>query len=262
MKAGIDYFPLDCQLDEKFELIEAEFGLTGFSVVIKLFQRIYGGQGYYCEWTKEVALLFARRVGLSGGNAVSEIVAAAVRRGIFHAGLFEKYRILTSAGIQRRYLEAASRRKKVTLQSEYILLAPTELPRNVDLQGENADNFSTNADNSSTDFDVLRQRKGEKSKEKQSKKKESTPAPAGSSPYAPHDPFGNIQLSDDAYETLCRRFGKHNTHRYIERMSRYQQEHDRSYPDHLQKLTEWMEKDHITASSYDLEALKALRNCI
>jgi len=255
MKAGIDYFPLDCQPDEKLELIEAEFGHTGFSVVIKLLQRIYGGQGYYCEWTKEVALLFAKRAGLSGSNVVSEITAAAVRRGIFHAGLFETYHILTSAAIQRQYLEAAGRRKKVTLQAEYILLAPSELPKNVDIQGENADRFSTNSD-------ILRQRKGEKSKEKQSKEQESTSAPAADSLYAAYDPFGNIRLSSADYEALCKRFGKQNTHRYIERMSRYQQEHDRSYSDHLQKLTEWMEKDQISASSYDLEALKALRNRI
>ena len=56
MKSGLEYFPLDVHLDEKFELIEAEFGLTGFAVIVKLFQRIYGGQGYYCEWTNEVAL--------------------------------------------------------------------------------------------------------------------------------------------------------------------------------------------------------------
>ena len=85
MKGGIDYFPLDVTLDEKFELIEAEYGLTGFGVVVKLLQRIYGGQGYYIEWTNEVALLFAKRIGLrEGGIAVSEIVAASVKRGIFH----------------------------------------------------------------------------------------------------------------------------------------------------------------------------------
>ena len=60
MKDGIPYFPLDCELDSKFELIEAEFGLQGFAVVVKLLQRIYGGEGYYCEWTEDVALLFGK----------------------------------------------------------------------------------------------------------------------------------------------------------------------------------------------------------
>jgi hypothetical protein len=116
LKDGVDYFPLDVMLDEKFDLIEAEFGLIGFAVVVKLYQRVYA-RGYYCEWTKEVALLFGRSVGLnragSGGNAVSEIVKAAVRRGIFDKDMFEKYHILTSRGIQKRYFEAVSRRKCV-----------------------------------------------------------------------------------------------------------------------------------------------------
>ena len=71
-KSGVDYFPLDDTLNDNFKLIEAEFGLTGFGVVVKLYQKIYGGRGYYTEWTNEVALLFAREIGL-GGNAVSEI---------------------------------------------------------------------------------------------------------------------------------------------------------------------------------------------
>lgn len=29
-RAGVDYFPLDCVLDDKFQLIEAEYGLKGF----------------------------------------------------------------------------------------------------------------------------------------------------------------------------------------------------------------------------------------
>lgn len=73
-KSGIDYFPLDVVLDAKFELIEAEFGLTGFGVVVHLLQEIYGKAGYYIEWTEEVALLFARKVGL--GGSVGEFLAA------------------------------------------------------------------------------------------------------------------------------------------------------------------------------------------
>ena len=112
MKSGLDYFPLDVYLDDGFKLIEAEFGLTGFAVVVKLYQKIYGGFGYYCEWTNEVALLFSRECGV-GGNVVSEILAASIKRGIFDKTLYDKYQILTSAGIQKRYFDAVSRRKKV-----------------------------------------------------------------------------------------------------------------------------------------------------
>lgn len=142
---GIPYFPLDCQLDEKFELIEAEFGLTGFAIVVKLFQRIYGGQGYYCEWTNEVALLFGKK-NMLGGNVVSEIVRASVKRGIFDENIFEKYQVLTSKGIQERYFEAVSRRKNVKVKNEYLLLKCDQIPKNVDISSENVCNNSKNVD--------------------------------------------------------------------------------------------------------------------
>ena len=131
MNNGINYFPLNVHLDDKFELIEAEFGLKGFAIVVKLFQKIYGQQGYYCEWTEDVALLFGKNVGL-GGDAVSEIVRAAIKRGIFDSELYDKYQILTSRGIQERYFEAVSRRKEVEVRKEYLKekkVEERELPR-------------------------------------------------------------------------------------------------------------------------------------
>ena len=76
MADPIKFVQLDCHLDEKFEYIEAEFGLEGFAIIVKLFQRIYGGQGYYCEWSDRVALLFARKIG-AGANVVREVVSHA-----------------------------------------------------------------------------------------------------------------------------------------------------------------------------------------
>jgi len=164
MKSGLEYFPLDCQLDEKFELIEAEFGLKGFAVVVKILQRIYGGEGYYCDWTKEIELLFSKRLGLKiqeneGCNFVSEIINASVKRGIFSKQLYEEYSILTSQGIQKRYLDAASRRKKVELKKPYLLLNANLIFKNVDILEENV---YTNAKN----VDILKQSKVEESKGK------------------------------------------------------------------------------------------------
>ena len=148
MKAGLDFFPLDVHLDDKWKLIEAQFGLKGFAVVVKLYQKIYGEFGYYCEWNDDVALLFAQSVGLTGGNAVSEIINATISRGIFDRNMFEKYAILTSTGIQKRYFEAVKRRKEVTVISEYTLFDVTIylkdvniIWKNVNISGENADTF-------------------------------------------------------------------------------------------------------------------------
>ena len=159
-KDGLDYFSMDVHLDDKFQLIEAEFGLKGFAVVVKLFQKIYGGLGYYCEWNEEVSLLFRSKIGL-GGNDVSEIVSAAVRRGLFDERLLKTYGILTSSGIQKRYFEATERRKCVQVVEEYLLLDISNLPSNVCIKSINVDINSENAYRNS-------QRKVKERKEKES----------------------------------------------------------------------------------------------
>ena len=160
-KSGIDYFPLDVSLDKKFELIEAEFGLTGFGVVVHLLQEIYGKEGYYIEWTKEVALLFARRCGL-GGGVVSQIVEASVRRGMFDKEIYDKYRVLTSKGIQKRYFEAVSRRKSLEVDYNILLVDPTQICKDVNISAKNVNISPENAD-------ISEQSKVEKSRVKESK---------------------------------------------------------------------------------------------
>lgn len=154
-KDGVTYFPLDVALDEKFELIEAEFGIKGFAVVVKLYQKIYG-QGYYCEWTDEAALLFSRKIGL-GVNVVSEIVRAALKRGIFNKDMLEKYGILTSKGIQERYFEAVARRKCVNVEKQYLLINVTHFLKSANINWKNVDNNSENVnDNSQMKEDQIR----------------------------------------------------------------------------------------------------------
>ena len=164
MNNGINYFPLNVHLDDKFELIEAEFGLKGFAIVVKLFQKIYGQQGYYCEWTEDVALLFGKNVGL-GGDAVSEIVRVAIKRGIFDSELYDKYQILTSRGIQERYFEAVSRRKEVEVRKEYLLIKVDQIYKNVRILNENVNISSKNVN-------ISEQKKVEESKVKEKRVEE------------------------------------------------------------------------------------------
>lgn len=142
---SLPYFPLNCVLDDKFSLIEAEFGLTGFAIVIKLYQRIYGGEGYFCEWNEDICMLFSRQVG-EDKELIASVVEKAVERGIFSNSRLRNYQILTSRGIQRQYLSATARRKNVPLIEEYILLNFSELPSNVDIESLNVDSEALNVD--------------------------------------------------------------------------------------------------------------------
>ena len=162
---GIPYFALDCTLDTKFELIEAEFGLKGFAVVVKLFQRIYGIQGYYCEWDSEVELLFSKQIN-EGRSFVSEVVNQAVNRDIFDRYQFEQNGILTSKGIQERFFQAAKRRQKVEIEKSYLILSDDEIPDNVCIINQDVDISKKNVYSGE-------QRKGEESKEEKSRGEES-----------------------------------------------------------------------------------------
>lgn len=146
-KSGLDYFPLACSFEDKVELIEAEFGLRGLAIIVKLYQKVYGEFGYYCEWNDEVALLFSRKAcGLSeGDNVVSEVIKVAIKRGIFDKDMFHEYGILTSVGIQKRYFEAARRRNEIEVEKSYLLLNASQIPKNVRIIQKNVCRNEENA---------------------------------------------------------------------------------------------------------------------
>lgn len=160
-KNGISYFPLDCQLDDKVELLKAQYGFANaFTVIISLFQKIYGGEGYYYPWTNDMGLLFSKDLGMNY-NLVSDIVESAMKRGLFSEELYKKFEILTSKGIQERYFEIVKRRKKIEIDQRYLLVSPTQIPKNVCILGKNV---CMNAKN----VDIFQQRKGKERKGKES----------------------------------------------------------------------------------------------
>jgi len=125
-KTGLDYFPLDVDMDDCIELIETEHGLAGFSIVIKLWQKIYKN-GYYLDWSEDVARLFAHRINAEL-TLINSVINSCFYRNIFNESLYKSHNVLTSAGIQKRYIIAclASKRKSISVSSDLCLL-PTEL---------------------------------------------------------------------------------------------------------------------------------------
>ena len=146
LKDGVDYFSLDCQMDDEIKYIEAEFGLDGFATVIKLWQRIYGDKGYYCTFTRTVKLMFAQSIN-KGVNFVDEVINRCTEYGIFDRRLYKKYGVLTSSGIQKRYAKMTERRNLFTIDGRYLLISA---PKNwviANNNGVNVDNNGVNVDN-------------------------------------------------------------------------------------------------------------------
>lgn len=121
IKTGIDYYPLDVDFlqDIKVRKIMKACGIQSITILISLLSSIYRDEGYYVGWDSDMSFLVADEVGTSEG-AVLEFVNKAVQVDFFDEELFKKYKIVTSAGIQKRYLEAVKRRKSIELIEEYF----------------------------------------------------------------------------------------------------------------------------------------------
>ena len=146
----MDIFENDPKIDE----LLGEFGWKGFSIYFYLCTKAYGSDGYFYRWGFDAAASTARKMG--GGiksPLVREVVSACFRIGLFDRALFEKFGILTSRGIQKRYYAAIQGRKCKTVIDEFWLLENEEskglvrIPKNGQTPPENAQ-FPPNTDNS------------------------------------------------------------------------------------------------------------------
>lgn len=161
MKCGLKTFPLSVDLDDNIKLVEAEFGVKGFAIVIKLYQAIYS-RGYYMKWDIDAQLLFIRDYCLSevGRGLVSEVVDCCIRRGVFESKLYNEHKILTSKRIQETFLTATKRSNKVVMEEQYALPIVYEFIESVNKNGKNVNISFKNVDN-------FEQRKGKERKEKE-----------------------------------------------------------------------------------------------
>lgn len=233
-KSKLDWFKLDCQMDDKLELIESEFGLVGFAVVVKLWQKIYGGEGYYCEWNDDVALVFARKIN-AGANVVSEIVARCLTRGIFDMGMYKKSGILTSHGIQSRYYDCVSRRKGEKIKPEYLLLCNTQ-------NSEDADNLSKNVYISKENADIFSTEKKRIEEKRIDKKREDKKSAEKS--------FTQVCLSEEERLALERLSDRLTVERYISKIIDWQVKNKKLNTKPYVSIKKWIEEDGAKADSH------------
>lgn len=121
LKDGLDYFYIDVAMDDKFCLVEADFGITGFGILVRLLQSIYGQAGYYIEWNDRTQRIFSSRIGMKTAT-VEKVIGAALREGVFDSGIYNTYGILTSEKIQKTYFAAVYKRKEVKVHREFLLV--------------------------------------------------------------------------------------------------------------------------------------------
>lgn len=193
-KAGISYagwntdiFENDTKIDE---LIDAQ-GWIGFSIYFYLCQRAYASDGYFYRWSYANAATTARRMG--GGiraETIKAVVATCLQIGLFERSLFDRVGVLTSKGIQRRYMEAIQKRSYKRVDQN-IWLLNVEESKGLDVCTLNGDSLPEDGDSLPEDAPKS---KSNKSKLYQSKSKETTPYAGGAD-----DLFPKREI-EEAYE--------------------------------------------------------------
>lgn len=131
-KKGLDYFPLDVGFlrDRKIKLLRAEFGASSVVFVLYVFCRAFGEEGYFCTWDDDELLIAAEELK-EKPSYLSEVLSGCLKRSIFDDGVFQMFGVLTSAGIQRRYLSGCEKRDTIPIFEEYCLLEKKEIQDSV-----------------------------------------------------------------------------------------------------------------------------------
>lgn len=145
IKKGLEYFPMDTDFfaDKKIRLLRGEFGAAGLLVLLATYCRIYDTEGYWASFDDDDAILTADELGCGiTAQTVRDIIQCAVRRGLFDRRIFEEYGVLTSHGIQRRFVVVSAKRGKIGVIAEYWLLdennvqdVPASIRGKIEVQG-------------------------------------------------------------------------------------------------------------------------------
>jgi len=122
IKTGLEYFSVDTEWDRKMKIFKAKYKLFGVGLITELWKAIYT-EGYFYPWDEDSRILFANEHGLDP-EQLEEMMDFAIAKGIFDTGMYSEYRILTSQGIQKRYLNSCLKRSQVIFHKEYLLIEP------------------------------------------------------------------------------------------------------------------------------------------
>lgn len=135
-KKGLGYFSHDTDHEQNLEYLEAETGLIGYAVYFKILELAYKYEGYYLKFDERQRKLLSSRWNLNYDEFM-KIIDVCLNEELFDKTLFLTHNILTSSGIQKRYLRGCDRRKRVELINVYMLLNNNSINDNI-----NSDNVS------------------------------------------------------------------------------------------------------------------------
>ena len=251
-KKGLDYFPLDTDIfgDEKLFDVQNEYGPLGEVIYLRLVCLVYK-HGYYFRFDskEKLAAMVMRSIGnrwIKDKKTVIEVIDYLAETNLFSSELMQRS-VLTSRGIQVRYLAATERRQSNI--EEYSLLEKNDLnegakvmpgsPVPVTETGVSAPETGDNVSNKYTKESKVNESKVNESKE------EGTAAPSRAS---------------SSHEALVYDYGSENVDRYTERVRSWYSEKGMPLPDLDATVRKWLEKDGIPKTDHSIDKYKFVIN--
>jgi hypothetical protein len=125
-KTGLDYFPVDTTWERNMFIVKAKYQLVGIGCIIELYSAIYR-EGYFLPWDADTKALFMAANGIDE-NTLDGIIDLSTSKGIFDARSLAEKGVLTSRGIQKRWIQAVkgTRRNIQDIDSAINLLSESE----------------------------------------------------------------------------------------------------------------------------------------
>ncbi len=132
IKDGVDYFPMDVDFfgDDKVRLLRQKHKAKGMYMLLFLLCDLYKKNGYFMEWDEQKRDLMADDMRCADEVSLARLVEDGLSCGFFDKRTFEAHGVLTSAGIQRRYIRMFNSREMIYMREEYFLLNPSD-PKDV-----------------------------------------------------------------------------------------------------------------------------------
>lgn len=132
-KDGIDYFPLDTDFfraDKRIRSLLIKYGTDGISLLLYLYCDIYAN-GYYVVVDEDYIQAAVRELGMNE-NTIRQVLNYLLERSLFSDTLFQSVKVLTSPGIQRRFMMAVKervrkRRTPVIVEQDYWMVPESEI---------------------------------------------------------------------------------------------------------------------------------------
>ena len=119
VEKGISYFPLATGLfsDRKIRRLLSTFGSKGLTLYVFVLCEVYKDNGYFVGCDDDFFTDCAFSLNFSE-NVVREVILFCVNNGLFDKRVFDVEHVLTSAGIQKRYMKVKAR-SSVAIEERY-----------------------------------------------------------------------------------------------------------------------------------------------